>query len=867
MKRWTITCAVRALLSGLVLGTFLPSALAQAQDAWQLGRDLFKNNCAGCHINVVPELGTTGTEDIRSRTAAEIKAAISSVLSMRTPQLGLLTEPQLLLIEKYLSTPRHATLTPASDSFPDTAIGVLPRQMLPFTLRNNGLFPLNASGTGNTTEPGFQVNASACGTLAVNSTCPVTVTFLPTEAILYRTTFSVTHNGFTGSSTATVSGNGMKNLEITRASPLPFVVTPPSTFDTETVTIANRLNSTLRLCLAGATSSSAPGDFKLVGRTLDAGGCATVAPPIDKQDITFTPAAIGPRLARFTAQRVSDGPLVEPSEEILLEGNAGPFITIQGTGLMDRGRSLFSGVRQDVDAGATVPTVLRLTNEGSSELRFSSNPLVTGAASAEYNASGGCIMDSRLIVGASCDLSVTFNPSDLGLRTARLQISYADLAAGTPGSQSPVEIDLRGQGTRGARLIVLNAVGTEIATGSSEDFGNQNINVTLRRQITLRNIGSDESLAVSARAITPASSGFDLVAPTVAGACPSIGSGFTLAAGDFCVAEVTFSPIATTPYAAILTLPSRPAGAVTPPINFVLNLSGEGVDGRPNLAWQRDDGSALALLEVPGVTSVGTPTPPQVSLRLANLGPGAAALRLLNVIGVDSSSFAIERSAAPGRCSFGDSAPVLGEGSTCSVVITFRPQTAGAKTGRLQLISTGTTPAPLEIRAQASGPASTTALMAIPASINLNGVRVGAQSAPATITLANDGMVSAVVTAVDASSGFAFELGSCGALPFSIGPRSSCTLSVRFAPSSTGATSGSLRVQISGVVAPVEVALQGTGTAAADISGGGCSISDGRSPADPTLWALVLLAAAVLFYRRMRRSSESDDWNPRQDYQ
>jgi MYXO-CTERM domain-containing protein len=753
------------------------------------------------------------------------------------------------------------------------------------TITNERSRPMTYSAPTFSASSGFSITAESCGTRTVpaSSSCTVTIQFLPqspsTDTADRSATLSLTLSGTGGDpdpglKSVSLSGTAQTSLEIT-AGPLPFTATRPNTSaPPQTVTVNNRLGSNLRLCLVNSGGGlAAPGDFNLVGRTYDiAPRCTTLTSPgtTVSQNVTFSPQADGPRFARLTVQRVSGaGSLLDPLRTVELQGNAGPFITLQGSGLTG-GKTLFSGVSQDVDAGATAPTVVRLTNEGSTSLRFSSIaiPLVAGAASAEYVASGGCSAGLTLDVSTFCDLSVTFNPSasDPRLRTTQLQISFTDLA-GTPGFQSPVKIDLLGQGTRGASLIVLNALGTEVATGSSEDFGNQNINVTLRRKITLRNIGSDESLAVSARAITPTSSGFDLVAPTVAGACPSIGSGFTLAAGDSCVAEVTFSPIATTPYAAILTLPSRPAGAVTPPINFVLNLSGEGVDGRPNLAWQRDDGSALALLEVPGVTSVGTPTPPQVNLRLANLGPGAAALRLLNVIGVDSSSFALEPSVGPGRCSFGDAAPVLGEGSTCSVVITFRPQTAGAKTGLLQLVSTGTTPAPLEIRAQASGPASTIALTAIPASLNLNEVRIGAQSAPATVTLANDGSASAVVTAIDASAGFAFEPGSCGALPFSIEPRSSCTLSIHFAPRSAGASSGSLRVQVNGVVAPVEVALQGTGTEAADISGGGCSISDGRSPADPTLWALVLLAAAVLFYRRRRRGSASHNGHPRRGFQ
>src|SRR5690606_16616120 len=132
--------------------------------------------------------------------------------------------------------------------------------------------------------------------------------------------------------------------------------------------------------------------------------------------------------------------------------------------------------------------------------------------------------------------------------------------------------------------------------------------------------------------------------------------GFTLSGGASCEVDVRFLPTAVTNYASNLTLASRPSGAVTAPINFVLNLSGAGVDGRPALAWQSAVGDPISLLEVPGITAVGTATPPQVSLRLVNPGPGAAALQLLNVIGADASSFVVE-GAAPGRCDFSSTAP------------------------------------------------------------------------------------------------------------------------------------------------------------------------------------------------------------------
>ena len=858
-----------ALAMRLIAGfaVLLSGGQVVAQDAWLRGQALFNeaDKCIDCHtssaksgstfdaINDAINGGPGTAQPCMNGTAVSGCASPTGAARNLTG----LSPANISDIATYLSTPKHASLTPSTHDFGGVAVNASSNPTHTFTLTSDGDdsradSSVTFTGTTSNSNGNFSVNASACtGSLAVGSpACNVIVTFDPgtVQALPFVTQFGVDHDGFGGTSTAGARGTGAKDLELT-ASLFPFTATAPVTSAAQTVTIANRLDSTVRLCLLDATTFSAPGDFNLVGRTYDAGPerCATVAPPVGNQGITFTPTADGPRLARFTAQRVSGGVLVGPVESVALEGNVGPFMSVTAN-------TLFAGVRQDVNAGAAAPSVVALSNAGNETLRVSSIsiPLVVGAGSAEYAASG-CAAGTLLNVsGPPCDLSVTFDPIDIGTRATALLIGYSD-AADTPASRRTVSIDLRGQGTRGASLVVRNDGGVEIASGSSETFGLQNINIGYRRQITLSNIGSDESLAVSAGAIAPASSGFDLVAPAIAGACPTITTGFTLTAGASCVVDLRFSPIAVTPYSASLSLPSRPAGAVTAPINFVLNLSGEGVDGRPVLQWQTVGGSPLSLLEVPGITGVGSTTPPQVNLRLANPGPGAAALQLLNLIGTDASSFAIGP-AAPGRCDFGATAAPLLPGTSCEVVITFQPQTAGAKTSNLQLVSTGTTPAPLEIRGQASGPAATIALTALPLSMNLNQVRVGAQSAPAAVTLANDGTLAAVVTAIEASAGFVVETGSCGAVPFTVQPRASCALALRFAPSSSGTASGSLRVQVSSVAAPIEVALEGMGTAQADVSGGGCSIIDGRSPTDPTLWTLLLLAALALVSRRRRRA-------------
>lgn len=744
------------------------------------------------------------------------------------------------------------------------------------TIANERSRPLTYTVPTFSSSNGFSVRSQSCATREVpaGGSCTLTVQFLPRSppfasdnresSMNFRLqgtgipTSDPEPTGGTpnpGTRSVSMSASALTPLEITTASLLPFTATQPNSSVPQSVSIGNRLAASLRLCLVNEVGSpfSAPGDFILIDRSLEAGErCVTVANPgaTPIQDVSFKPSASGPRLARFTVQRVNGGTLLEPLVSIALQGNVGPFASVSGTGLTNS--ALFDGVRQDINAGAATPSVVTLTNAGNQPLRIASIsiPFVSGAGNAEY-ATSGCTASAPLLPSASCDLSVSFDPIDVGTRASQLLIGYSD-PADTQASRRVAVIGLQGQGTRGATLVVRDAGGNKLAAASSVAFGQQNIAITYMRRITLSNIGTDETLAVSAPVLTPSGSGFEFFAPGGAGSCAPLAAGINLLAGSTCFVDLRFAPAAVSSYSATLRLPNRAAGASSALSDFVLNLSGDGVDGRPRLGWQTTAGGALSLLKVPGLTAVGSASPPQVNLRLANLGPGAAALRLLNVTGADASNFSIDAT-APGRCSVDSAAPPLLEGASCEVVITFRPNTAGAKTGGLQIVSTGTTPAPLEIRAQASGPAATISLRATPSSVNLGEVRVGAQSAPATVTITNDGTVAAVVTRFEASAGFAVEQGSCGAPPLSIEPRGNCVVTVRFGPGGAGNASGTLRVQVSGMAAPVEVPLEGTGTAAADVSGGGCSMSDGRSHTDPTLWALALIAGLALHARERRR--------------
>ena len=59
-----------------------------------------------------------------------------------------------------------------------------------------------------------------------------------------------------------------------------------------------------------------------------------------------------------------------------------------------------------------------------------------------------------------------------------------------------------------------------------------------------------------------------------------------------------------------------------------------------------------------------------------------------------------------------------------------------------------------------------------------------------------------------------------------------------------------------GQATPASTPLTGDGVEPADLSSGGCTLSDGASVFDPTLWALVVAALAGLAYRRRVRRVE-----------
>lgn len=159
------------------------------------------------------------------------------------------------------------------------------------------------------------------------------------------------------------------------------------------------------------------------------------------------------------------------------------------------------------------PQVETLTNTGGSELAINSVAII-GTNAADFDQSSTC--GSSLAAGASCTLSVSFTPSQLGLRSASITIT-------DDGIGSPQLLPLRGAGGDSGPNATLSPTNLSL--------GNEVIGTTSPAQaITLSNYGTS---TLSVTSIT-ASSSFGET-----NTCSS-----TLASGASCTINLTFTPSA-----------------------------------------------------------------------------------------------------------------------------------------------------------------------------------------------------------------------------------------------------------------------------------------------------------------------------------
>jgi len=141
----------------------------------------------------------------------------------------------------------------------------------------------------------------------------------------------------------------------------------------------------------------------------------------------------------------------------------------------------------------------------------------------------------------------------------------------------------------------------------------------------------------------------------------------------------------------------------------------------------------------------------------------------------------------------------------CNIKITFTPTQLGARSGALTITDNASnSPQSLPLSGTGSAQATLT-----PATATYATQKVGTTSAAKTFTLSNkQPVVSLTGISISTTGDFAVSTTTCSS---SLGPKSTCTISVTFTPLQTGPLTGTLQVNDSAVGSPQVSNLKGTG--------------------------------------------------------
>ncbi len=204
-----------------------------------------------------------------------------------------------------------------------------------------------------------------------------------------------------------------------------------------------------------------------------------------------------------------------------------------------------------------------------------------------------------------------------------------------------------------------------------------------------------------------------------------------------------------------------------------------------------------------GTQLVGAATAPQ-TVTLTNNNATALAITSIAVVATAPPAAATDFAIASG----GTCGTSLPAGMSCTVNVTFTPSVASAESAKL--VFTDVDPSsPQFATLTGTGTNSAPVVLLTPTSLNFGGQLVTTTSSPAKmITLKNNGNATLNIMSIASSGDFA-ETNTCGA---SLAATMSCSISVTFTPTATGARNGTITITDDANGSPQTVPLTGTGT-------------------------------------------------------
>jgi hypothetical protein len=407
-----------------------------------------------------------------------------------------------------------------------------------------------------------------------------------------------------------------------------------------------------------------------------------------------------------------------------------------------------------VAVGQSMTKTVTLTNTGTEALSVSG----ISVAGTGFTASGPRLPMS-MAAGQSTSISAVFKPTGGAADTGTITITSN--AAGSPSL-----VTLSGTGTTGTTAAAaLTVTPTTIA------FGSVAVGSEQTQTVHVENTGN-ETATISQ--LTISGTGVSVSGVTA----PA-----TLAAGQTANLTVTYKPVA--------------AGTLTASLAIVSNAT---------------DPSVVVGINATATSSTLAATPSSVSF--GNVVVGSDTTQTIRLQNIGTSQVTIS-AIAPSVSSIvisGVTTPInLAPGTSATLTAAYKPTAAGSVAGKITVTSNAVG-SPTIVDLSATAAAAAVQLTPSASSLGFGSVTVGS-SGTSQLTVKSTGNTNASISKVTVS-GTGFVLGSAAASVI-LDPSQSESYTVNFNPKAAGSTSGTLTITSNAANSPLNIALSGTGVAAA----------------------------------------------------
>ncbi|MFZ3329303.1 MAG: choice-of-anchor D domain-containing protein, partial [Candidatus Acidiferrales bacterium] len=305
------------------------------------------------------------------------------------------------------------------------------------------------------------------------------------------------------------------------------------------------------------------------------------------------------------------------------------------------------------------------------------------------------------------------------------------------------------------------------ASATSLTFGSVAVGNNATQSLTVTNTGT---ATVTVSQATMSGAGFSVIGGNPSGTIP---------VGQTSTIQVQFAPTT--------------AGAITGSLTVISDASNS-----PLMISLSATGTQTGLAVAPSALTFGNVVVGQTgtqSVELTNTGTTNVVINLATVTG---NGFGISGLSLP---------KTLTAGQSLSFNVQFAPTTAGAATGSITFTDNAPT-SPQTVTLVGSGVSTSSALTANPGSVSFGNVSVGSNGQQ-TITLTNSGNTSATISAVSAAGAGFTAIGL--STPLTLAASQSTSFTAQFAPTTSGAASGSITIASNANDPTVTVPLTGTG--------------------------------------------------------